>query len=110
MVGEKTHLSYVANVFAGGKVEGSFQFLAWIVTGIQKAEQVIGNGKELIFGYVDFEVPARYLWERAESCKYRLRNRWSSGDPDTGFLRKMRSSVRLKLAKSNSCPVIACHD
>lgn len=45
----------MAKVFGGGNVEGSFNFLTWIITGLGKAEQVIGGGKvELIFGYVGF--------------------------------------------------------
>lgn len=104
MIGEITHLSYVASVFGGGKVAGSFQFLAWIVSGIRKAEQVIGNGKELIFGYVDFEVSTKYLWGRAEGRKYRLRNSWSSGDPNTGFLRKIEKQCEDETGKIQQLP------
>lgn len=45
MTGEITHLSYMAQVFGGGKAEGSFELSAWILTGIGKVEQVIGDGK-----------------------------------------------------------------
>lgn len=49
----------MAIVFGGGKVEGSFNFLAWIVSRIGKAEQVIGDGKVgLTFGCVGSEIPA----------------------------------------------------
>lgn len=62
-----------------GRLKVTLSFLAWILTGIGNAEQVIGSGKvELIFGHVDFEEPARYLWGRAKGWKYTLRSDWPS--------------------------------
>lgn len=97
-------------VFGGGKVEGSFNFLAWIVSGIGKAEQVIGDGKVgLTFGYVGSEMPA--YQRMAEDSKYRLRNNWFSWDPNIIFPRETEKQCEEEmLAKSDTCPILACHD
>lgn len=85
----------VAIVFGGGKVEGSFNFLAWIVSRIGKAEQVIGDGKVgLTFGCVGSEIPA--YQRRAEDSKYRLRNNWFHGTLTLVFPGSLRSRVRMK--------------
>lgn len=100
----------MATVFGGGKVEGSFNFLAWIASRLGKAEQVIGDGKVgLTFGYVGSEMPASQ--RMAEDSKYRLRNNWFSWDPNIIFPRETEKQCEEEtLAKPNTCPILACHD
>lgn len=66
-ISELIHLSPMANVVGGGKVENSFELSSLDIHWEREIEQMIGSGKvELTFGRVNFEVPARYLWGRTK--------------------------------------------